>query len=106
MKEERGEECHDQAMAKRFKRSASSVMEREICVKTDDMEGEERRENEEESEEEGEIEDGLGLCYCPTQPSAFMVCDALEPDFPIIYVNSVFESATGYRAEEVLGRNW
>lgn len=36
----------------------------------------------------------------------FVVTDALEPDHPIIYVNTVFEKVTGYRAEEVLGRNW
>lgn len=36
----------------------------------------------------------------------FVVTDALEPDFPIIYVNRGFEEATGYQAEEVLGRNW
>ncbi|KAJ0644695.1 putative histidine kinase [Helianthus annuus] len=36
----------------------------------------------------------------------FVVTDALEPDNPIIYVNSVFEIITGYHAEEVLGRNW
>jgi clock-associated PAS protein ZTL len=35
-----------------------------------------------------------------------VVSDALEPDFPIIYVNRGFEDATGYHAEEVLGRNW
>ncbi|XP_047080515.1 putative adagio-like protein 2 [Lolium rigidum] len=34
-----------------------------------------------------------------------VVSDALEPDFPIIYVNRGFEDATGYHAEEVLGRN-
>lgn len=39
-------------------------------------------------------------------PCGFVVTDALEPDHPIIYVNSVFEMVTGYRAEEVLGRNW
>lgn len=39
-------------------------------------------------------------------PCGFVVTDALEPDHPIIYVNSVFEIVTGYRAEEVLGRNW
>ncbi|KAM0040845.1 putative histidine kinase [Helianthus debilis subsp. tardiflorus] len=39
-------------------------------------------------------------------PCGFVVTDALEPDQPIIYVNSVFEMVTGYRAEEVLGRNW
>nr|AML78963.1 putative LOV domain-containing protein [Stemona tuberosa] len=36
---------------------------------------------------------------------SFVVSDALEPDFPIIYVNTVFETSTGYRADEVLGRN-
>ncbi|MQM09378.1 hypothetical protein Taro_042246 [Colocasia esculenta] len=36
----------------------------------------------------------------------FAVTDALEPDHPIIYVNTTFERVTGYRAEEVLGRNW
>ncbi|KAJ0031406.1 hypothetical protein Pint_14094 [Pistacia integerrima] len=40
-----------------------------------------------------------------TAPCGFVVTDALEPDHPIIYVNSVFEAVTGYRAEEVLGRN-
>ncbi|KAK3020376.1 hypothetical protein RJ639_047241 [Escallonia herrerae] len=38
-------------------------------------------------------------------PCGFVVTDSLEPDNPIIYVNSVFEMVTGYRAEEVLGRN-
>jgi len=41
-----------------------------------------------------------------TAPCGFVVTDALEPDHPIIYVNAVFEMVTGYRAEEVLGRNW
>ncbi|KAI9122952.1 hypothetical protein K1719_005841 [Acacia pycnantha] len=40
-----------------------------------------------------------------TTPCGFIVTDALEPDHPIIYVNTVFEMVTGYRAEEVLGRN-
>lgn len=40
-----------------------------------------------------------------TTPCAFTVSDALEPDYPIIYVNTVFEMLTGYRADEVLGRN-
>ncbi|KAJ6849762.1 adagio-like protein 1 [Iris pallida] len=34
-----------------------------------------------------------------------VVADAVEPDHPIIYVNEGFEKETGYRAEEVLGRN-
>nr|AML78818.1 putative LOV domain-containing protein [Gyrostemon ramulosus] len=38
-------------------------------------------------------------------PCGFVVTDALEQDHPIIYVNTVFEIVTGYRAEEVLGRN-
>nr|AML78357.1 putative LOV domain-containing protein [Saruma henryi] len=38
-------------------------------------------------------------------PCGFIVTDALESDFPIIYVNTGFELATGYRAEDVLGRN-
>lgn len=47
-----------------------------------------------------------GSFFYPAVPSAFVVSDALETDFPIIYVNSVFEISTGYRADEVLGRNW
>nr|AML76569.1 putative LOV domain-containing protein [Posidonia australis] len=35
----------------------------------------------------------------------FVVSDALEPDYPVIYVNATFEKVTGYRAEEILGRN-
>ena len=41
-----------------------------------------------------------------TAPCGIVVTDALEPDHPIIYVNTVFEMLTGYRAEDVLGRNW
>jgi flavin-binding kelch repeat F-box protein 1 len=39
-------------------------------------------------------------------PTSFVVSDFLEPDFPLIYVNKVFEICTGYRADEILGRNW
>ncbi|KAH7422469.1 hypothetical protein KP509_12G010200 [Ceratopteris richardii] len=39
-------------------------------------------------------------------PCGLVVIDALEPDHPIIYVNTVFELITGYKAEEILGRNW
>ena len=52
---------------------------------------------------------GLGPIPFPmlqTAPCGFVVTDALDPDHPIIYVNTVFEMVTGYRAEEVLGRNW
>ncbi|KAK8487553.1 hypothetical protein V6N11_066539, partial [Hibiscus sabdariffa] len=40
-----------------------------------------------------------------TAPCGFVVTDAIEPDHPIVYVNAVFEMVTGYRAEEVIGRN-
>nr|AML76898.1 putative LOV domain-containing protein [Sceptridium dissectum] len=40
-----------------------------------------------------------------SSPCGLIVTDALEPDHPIIYVNSVFEFITGYKAEEILGRN-
>nr|AML77748.1 putative LOV domain-containing protein [Curcuma sumatrana]AML78182.1 putative LOV domain-containing protein [Curcuma longa] len=41
----------------------------------------------------------------PASSCGLVVSDALEPDHPIIYVNRGFEEGTGYRAEEVLGRN-
>nr|AML78537.1 putative LOV domain-containing protein [Pittosporum resiniferum] len=47
----------------------------------------------------------IGDFLNPMIPSSIVVSDALEPDSPIIYVNSVFEMVTGYRADEVLGRN-
>ncbi|MGE0081537.1 MAG: EAL domain-containing protein [Thiohalomonadaceae bacterium] len=34
-----------------------------------------------------------------------MICDARTPDLPLIYVNPAFEDITGYRADDVLGRN-
>lgn len=33
------------------------------------------------------------------------IADAQAPDLPLIYVNPAFEAMTGYRREEVLGRN-
>lgn len=74
-----------------------------------------------EEEEEEELGEGLGFMLrkngegqlpfpidklLQPAPCGFVVTDALEPDNPIIYVNSVFEMVTGYRAEEVIGRNW
>lgn len=56
--------------------------------------------------EESELPLQPGLFFYPTTPTSFVVADALEPDFPIIYVNKVFETSTGYRADEALGRNW
>jgi diguanylate cyclase (GGDEF)-like protein/PAS domain S-box-containing protein len=34
-----------------------------------------------------------------------VIAEATAPDLPIIYVNPAFERMTGYRADEVLGRN-
>ncbi|KNA25393.1 hypothetical protein SOVF_007000 [Spinacia oleracea] len=57
------------------------------------------------------LNDGVGSMPFPVQnllqttPCGFVVTDALEADHPIIYVNTVFEMVSGYRAEEVLGRN-
>ena len=39
-------------------------------------------------------------------PCGFIVTDALKPDHPIIYINTIFKMVTGYRAEVVLSRNW
>ena len=74
------------------------------CSKHDD----EQLEHEEEEEEEQVSELPLkpGLFFYPMTPTSFVVSDALEPEFPIIYVNKVFEIYTGYRADEVLGQNW
>ncbi|CAF1948667.1 unnamed protein product [Brassica oleracea var. botrytis] len=40
-----------------------------------------------------------------TATFGFVVSDALDPNHPIIYVNTVFEIITGYRADEVIGKN-
>lgn len=72
------------------------------CARSEERE----EEDEQEEEEESELPLKPGNFFYPMIPSAFVVSDALEPDFPIIYVNKVFENATGYRADEVLGRNW
>jgi PAS domain S-box-containing protein len=37
--------------------------------------------------------------------NGIVITDALQPDNPIIYVNPAFERITGYKAEEVIGRN-
>jgi diguanylate cyclase (GGDEF)-like protein/PAS domain S-box-containing protein len=37
--------------------------------------------------------------------AAIIICDARRDDQPIIYVNPTFEALTGYRLDEVLGRN-
>lgn len=70
---------------------------------------EEPQEEEEEDEDEDEVSElplMPEMLMYPMTPTSFVVSDALEPDFPIIYVNKVFETFTGYGAHEVLGRNW
>ncbi|MFS8012200.1 putative non-specific serine/threonine protein kinase [Helianthus anomalus] len=47
----------------------------------------------------------LGDFLNPMIPTSLVVSDAMEPDFPVIYVNKVFESVTSHHVEEVLGRN-
>ena len=37
--------------------------------------------------------------------SGICVCDATQPDLPLVFVNKAFERMTGYPAEELLGRN-
>lgn len=78
------------------------------CMRNQQQEGVEATEDDaaREVEEESELPLEPGFFFYPTTPTSFVVCDALEPDFPIIYVNKVFEIFTGYRADEALGRNW
>nr|AML79141.1 putative LOV domain-containing protein [Podophyllum peltatum] len=52
----------------------------------------------------GPLPFGIGSMI-QTSPCGLVVTDSLEPDHPIIYVNTGFELVTGYRAEEILGRN-
>lgn len=37
--------------------------------------------------------------------SGMMVCDALDKELPIVYVNHAFTTMTGYEKEEVIGKN-
>ena len=37
--------------------------------------------------------------------SGICVADAIAPDYPVTYVNPAFEAMTGYKQEEILGRN-
>ncbi len=38
-------------------------------------------------------------------PDGVVLADARHPDHPVVYVNAGFEALTGYRADELLGRN-
>nr|AML77242.1 putative LOV domain-containing protein [Codium fragile] len=43
------------------------------------------------------------LLYC--SPCSLAVTDALRKDHPIVFVNSSFESQTGYKSADILGKN-
>jgi clock-associated PAS protein ZTL len=73
---------------------------------SDGSDDEEEEEEEEVCPRSGDAEAGPGFALAiegVLGACGMVVSDALEPDFPIIYVNRGFEDATGYRAEEVLG---
>lgn len=99
----------DMAMPKE-KEDVQNSGKRLKCTRNEEEEKEQyeqvEADEEEEEEEDSELPLKLGLFFYPTIPTSFVVSDALEPDFPIIYVNKVFEISTGYRADEALGRNW
>lgn len=97
---ERDEEENLRSCRKRLK-SAGAEEEQEEYDYDDDDDDEQ-----EEVEKARGFSLRLGGFLSPTVPSSIVVSDAMEPDFPIIYVNTVFEITTGYRADEVLGRNW
>jgi len=99
------EEEEDMAMAKEKAEDEEKVQtcgKRLKCTRNDeDDDGVEAVE-----EEDSELLLKPGIFFYPTTPTSFVVSDALEPDFPVIYVNKIFEISTGYRADEALGRNW
>lgn len=105
--EESEEEEFGRGTGKRLKCSANELNKRQEVEEEDDYD-EEEEEEEEGSESDAEIYVPAGeeFFYPITSPSSIVVSDALEPDFPVIYVNTVFEISTGFRADEVLGRNW
>ncbi len=37
--------------------------------------------------------------------SGLLICDAQQPDMPIVYVSPSFEALTGYSKEEIIGKN-
>lgn len=42
----------------------------------------------------------------PSPPQNFVIADPTLPDCPIVFASDPFLKLTGYRREEVLGRNW
>jgi len=46
----------------------------------------------------------LLACMAATD-SSVVITDAIAPDHPVVWVNPAFETTSGYRADQVLGRN-
>lgn len=51
------------------------------------------------------MKDGMALQILARAPFSLVLTDPGSDDNPIVYVNRAFEGATGYRREEVVGRN-
>ena len=45
-------------------------------------------------------------CLCLVVPQNFVIADPTLPDCPIVFASDPFLKLSGYRREEVLGRNW
>ncbi len=43
--------------------------------------------------------------FVDSSPDGVAVCDALQPDCPVVYVNSAFTQLTGYSASALVGTN-
>ena len=43
---------------------------------------------------------------CLPAPQNFVIADPTLPDCPIVFASDPFLKLSGYRREEVLGRNW
>lgn len=85
------------------KRAKFSKKERESVKGSDEDHG--GRENRRKQSQGRESYSFNCFYHPPSTPTSIVVCDALEIDFPVIYVNTTFEILTGYRANEILGRN-
>lgn len=48
----------------------------------------------------------LPAAALPTHLQNFVIADPTLPDCPIVFASDPFLKLTGYRREEVLGRNW
>jgi adenylate cyclase len=68
---------------------------------------EQNRRLQEEIRERQEKEEALRLSNQAIAASinGIVIADARQPDMPIIYINPAFERITGYKSEEVVGRN-